>query len=142
MGINYKEQCFKQVLQEKSQTSKIATGVPIIGSTQDWGVDVILDLVGASHFQKNIDSLVLEGRVLLVGTAGGVQTEIDSIGKVRLVVCLLYSLAVCSGDLQAIELSGSIRVCDPCRTDSVRKDLHNAGTACSEISGTYGRQEC
>ncbi len=38
--------------------------------------------VGAVHFPKNLDVLNLEGRLLLVGTGGGVKTEIDSLGKV------------------------------------------------------------
>ena len=41
------------------------------------GVDVILDLVGASHFEKNIQSLTVEGRLLLVGVPSGSKAECD-----------------------------------------------------------------
>lgn len=80
--INYKEQCFRQVIEQETSTSKVATGVPGLGKTQSWGVDVILDLVGAVHFPKNIEVLVLEGRLLLVGAASGVETDVN-LGSVR-----------------------------------------------------------
>jgi NADPH:quinone reductase-like Zn-dependent oxidoreductase len=82
VGINYNTQCFRDVIQQNTSNKKFASGIPVSGSTQKWGVDVILDLVGAVHFPKNLDVLNLEGRLLLVGTGGGVKTEIDSLGKV------------------------------------------------------------
>ena len=47
------------------------------GATKAPGVDVILDLVGASHFAKNIDCLSIEGRLLLVGLPSGIKAEIN-----------------------------------------------------------------
>jgi len=41
------------------------------------GVDVILDCVGASYYQKNIDSLNLDGRLFIIGFQGGVTTQVD-----------------------------------------------------------------
>ena len=41
------------------------------------GVNVILDLVGASHFAANLQSLTIEGKLLLVGVPSGVKAEID-----------------------------------------------------------------
>lgn len=41
------------------------------------GVDVILDLVGASYFAANLESLALKGRLILVGLVGGRTTEFD-----------------------------------------------------------------
>lgn len=41
------------------------------------GVNVILDLVGASHFSANLQSLTVEGKLLLVGVPSGVKAEID-----------------------------------------------------------------
>ncbi|SCV74048.1 BQ2448_6480 [Microbotryum intermedium] len=54
--------------------------------TQDWaeevskatdkaGVNVIIDLVGASYWEKNIASLQRDGHLVLVGLVGGRQTE-------------------------------------------------------------------
>jgi putative PIG3 family NAD(P)H quinone oxidoreductase len=46
-------------------------------SDQAKGVDVILDLVGASYFAENLQSLNLKGRLILVGLTGGRKSEID-----------------------------------------------------------------
>lgn len=45
--------------------------------TQGQGVNVILDLVGASYWNSNIASLSIEGRLLLVGLPSGAKTEIN-----------------------------------------------------------------
>lgn len=41
------------------------------------GVDVILDLVGASYLQANLESLNLKGRLIFVGTPGGSKAELN-----------------------------------------------------------------
>lgn len=41
------------------------------------GVNVILDLVGASHFPGNLDALTVEGKLLLVGMPSGMKSEIN-----------------------------------------------------------------
>lgn len=41
------------------------------------GVDVILDSMGASYFQRNLDSLNIDGRLFIIGTQGGAKTELD-----------------------------------------------------------------
>ncbi len=41
------------------------------------GVDVILDLVGASYFAANLESLALKGRLILVGLTGGRTAEFN-----------------------------------------------------------------
>lgn len=48
--------------------------------TDGKGVDVILDLVGASYFAANLESLALKGRLILVGLVGGRTAEFD-LGK-------------------------------------------------------------
>lgn len=45
--------------------------------TSGKGVDVILDLVGASVFEANLESLALKGRLILVGLVGGRNSEIN-----------------------------------------------------------------
>ncbi len=47
------------------------------GWTNDAGVDVILDLVGAAYLKANLDSLGLKGRLIFVGTTSGAKAEID-----------------------------------------------------------------
>ncbi|KAL3741906.1 hypothetical protein ACJRO7_017392 [Eucalyptus globulus] len=41
------------------------------------GVDVILDCVGASYFQRNLDSLNFNGRLFIIGTQSGAVTQVD-----------------------------------------------------------------
>ena len=49
----------------------------ILQFTGGKGVDVILDLVGASYFAANLESLALKGRLILVGLVGGRKAEFD-----------------------------------------------------------------
>jgi NADPH:quinone reductase len=45
--------------------------------TKDAGVDVILDLVGASYLKANLTALAPKGRLVFVGTTSGSKAEID-----------------------------------------------------------------
>ncbi len=45
VAINYNTQCFRDVVKERTSNKKSASGIPVIGNTQPWGVDIILDLV-------------------------------------------------------------------------------------------------
>jgi putative PIG3 family NAD(P)H quinone oxidoreductase len=45
--------------------------------TRDAGIHIILDLVGASLFQANLEALAPRGRLLLVGSLGGSRAEMD-----------------------------------------------------------------
>jgi putative PIG3 family NAD(P)H quinone oxidoreductase len=45
--------------------------------TDGKGVDVILDLVGASFFAENLKSLALKGQLILVGLTGGATAEFN-----------------------------------------------------------------
>ncbi|TFB21381.1 NAD(P)H-quinone oxidoreductase [Filobacillus milosensis] len=57
--INYKEQSFDEGVQK---------------STED-GVDLILDFIGASYWEKNLASIKKGGRWVLIGMLGGSQLE-------------------------------------------------------------------
>jgi len=45
--------------------------------TNDAGVDVVLDLVGAAYLKANLAALATKGRLILVGTTSGSKGEID-----------------------------------------------------------------
>ncbi len=57
--IDYKSQEFDSVIAEKHSE----------------GINMIFDLVGASHFQKNLNSLGIDGRMVMIGFLGGVNTD-------------------------------------------------------------------
>ena len=62
LAINYREQDFVEAVRE-------ATG--------GRGVDVILDMVGGAYLQRNIDSLALEGRLVLIALMEGGRAEVN-----------------------------------------------------------------
>ena len=49
----------------------------IMGFSQGRGADVILDLVGAAYFGRNLLSLAKNGRMMLVGLTSGAKAEFD-----------------------------------------------------------------
>jgi NADPH:quinone reductase-like Zn-dependent oxidoreductase len=55
-AANYKTQNFCQVVSEV---------------TEGKGADVIIDFVGKTHFQKNLDSLALDGRMTILALMSG-----------------------------------------------------------------------
>jgi putative PIG3 family NAD(P)H quinone oxidoreductase len=59
-GCNYKERDFAEWVREV---------------TRDQGVDVIEDFIGAGYWDKNLRSLKVGGRLVLVGLMGGVKVE-------------------------------------------------------------------
>lgn len=73
--INYRDQDFAEVIKKETQGPELKA-VPG-GPKPAPGVNVILDLVGASHFAGNIECLTIEGRLLLVGMPSGMKAEIN-----------------------------------------------------------------
>ncbi len=67
-AINYKEQDFVAEVQKL---------------THGQGVPLILDMVGGSYLERNLDSLAVEGRLVIVATQGGRTATLD-IGKLML----------------------------------------------------------
>ena len=59
-AINYKTQDFEQVINEK---------------TENAGVDVILDMVGAPYLEKNLNLLRRDGRLVYIAFLGGVKLK-------------------------------------------------------------------
>ena len=67
-AINYKTDDFAAVLLEL---------------TGGRGVDVILDMVGAAYFSRNLDLLALEGRLLQIAVLHGAKAEINLVRLLR-----------------------------------------------------------
>ena len=44
------------------------------------GVDVILDTIGGAYFQRNINSLNVDGRLFIIGFQGGTVAEVNLSG--------------------------------------------------------------
>ncbi len=60
VGINYHEQDFAQVIVER---------------TKGEGVNVVLDMIGEPYWERNLASLSLKGRLVLVGLMGGAKVS-------------------------------------------------------------------
>lgn len=65
LAVNYREEDFVESLMK---------------FTDGRGADVILDNIGASYLDRNIDALATEGRLAIIGLQGGVKAELN-IGK-------------------------------------------------------------
>jgi len=61
-GIDYKTEDFVEVVRRE---------------TDGKGVDVILDMVAASYFARNVESLAVEGRLVVISLLGGSRTELN-----------------------------------------------------------------
>ncbi|RPI29184.1 MAG: NAD(P)H-quinone oxidoreductase [Acidobacteria bacterium] len=60
VGINYRESDFAKMVAQK---------------TGNQGVDAIIDLVGGGYWEKNLASLAMRGRLILVGLLSGAKAE-------------------------------------------------------------------
>ncbi len=61
-AVNYREADFAEVVAEK---------------TSGEGVDVILDMVGADYFERNLASLATGGRLVFISSLSGSKVELD-----------------------------------------------------------------
>ncbi|WP_029116237.1 NAD(P)H-quinone oxidoreductase [Mycobacterium sp. URHB0044] len=52
----------------------------IKAETEGAGADVILDIMGASYLDRNVDALAADGRLVIIGFQGGVKAELN-LGK-------------------------------------------------------------
>ncbi|KAG9101421.1 hypothetical protein FS749_007228 [Ceratobasidium sp. UAMH 11750] len=66
-GINYREQNFAE------EVAKITDGQ---------GVNVIVDFIGPDYWEKNIDSIAKDGRMVLLATMSGTVVEKVNLGKI------------------------------------------------------------
>ncbi|RZP29523.1 NAD(P)H-quinone oxidoreductase [bacterium] len=62
LAINYKNEDFVEAVQ---------------AATQGRGVDLILDMVGGTYLHRNLDSLAVEGRLVVIALMGGADADIN-----------------------------------------------------------------
>jgi NADPH:quinone reductase len=73
-AINYREEDFAEAIH---------------ALTSGHGVDIILDIMGASYFDRNMDALALNGRLVIIGFLGGAYAEkvnLMAVGAKRAIV--------------------------------------------------------
>lgn len=68
-AINYKTQNFEQVIQ---------------AATDNGGVDVILDIVGAPYLEKNLNLLRRDGRLVYIAFLGGAKAKEVKLGQIMM----------------------------------------------------------
>jgi NADPH:quinone reductase len=61
-AINYRTSDFVEVVRD---------------ATSGRGVDVVLDIIGGTYLQRNIDSLAMHGRLIQIGLLGSARAELD-----------------------------------------------------------------
>lgn len=66
-------------------------------ATNGRGVDLVLDSIGAPYLEKNLASLALDGRLVLIGLMGGAKSEIN------LAALLLRRLQVIGSTLRGLK---------------------------------------
>jgi NADPH2:quinone reductase len=93
-GINYREEDFVAVVREL---------------TDGKGADVILDMVGGSYLARNIDTLALDGRMVMIATPGGRQAELD------LAKIIMRRLVVTGSGLRALSTEAKTQIASALR---------------------------
>lgn len=90
VGINYKEQDFADAVQ---------------AATDGRGVDVILDVMGASYLPRNVASLATGGRLVTIGLQGG------RVGELNLGLLLVKRASVHATSLRYRPLEEKAAIC-------------------------------
>jgi tumor protein p53-inducible protein 3 len=73
--------------------------------TEGRGVDIILDFVGASYFEQNLQSMASDGRMVVIGTLGGAVVE-----KFSLRVLMAKRLQITGAGLRSMDTERKIRL--------------------------------
>ncbi len=61
--------------------------------TDDRGVDVILDIMGAAYLARNVEALAVDGRLVVIGLQGGRSAELD-LGTLLAKRCSVHATAL------------------------------------------------
>lgn len=78
-GSDEKCAACKQFGAEKAFNYRTVDFVEVVkDATEGRGVDMVLDIVGADYFQRNLDALAVDGRLVLIGQLGGPKALINT----------------------------------------------------------------
>jgi len=77
----------------------------IADQTGGKGVDIVLDFVGAAYFEQNLQSLAVDGRMVVVGTMGGAEVE-----KFSLRTLMSKRLQITGAGLRSMDTARKIRL--------------------------------
>jgi putative PIG3 family NAD(P)H quinone oxidoreductase len=69
------------------------------------GVDIVLDFVGAAYFEQNVQSLAVDGRMVVIGTMGGAEVE-----KFSLRALMSKRLQITGAGLRGMDTARKIRL--------------------------------
>jgi NADPH:quinone reductase-like Zn-dependent oxidoreductase len=69
------------------------------------GVDIVLDFVGAAYFEQNVQSLAVDGRMVVIGTMGGAEVE-----KFSLRALMSKRLLIAGAGLRSMDTARKIRL--------------------------------
>ena len=69
------------------------------------GVDIVLDFVGAAYFEQNVQSLAVDGRMVVIGTMGGAEVE-----KFSLRTLMSKRLQIIGAGLRGMDTARKIRL--------------------------------
>jgi putative PIG3 family NAD(P)H quinone oxidoreductase len=67
------------------------------------GVDILLDFVGAAYFEQNVQSLAVDGRMVVIGTMGGAE-----VGKFSLRTLMSRRLQITGAGLRSMDTARKI----------------------------------
>jgi NADPH:quinone reductase-like Zn-dependent oxidoreductase len=75
-GSNEKRNTCLQLGASRTIDYKAGPFAPMVReATQGKGVDIILDFIGAPYWVENLESLAIDGRLIIIGTMGGSKVK-------------------------------------------------------------------
>ncbi|MFB7142458.1 NAD(P)H-quinone oxidoreductase [Gottfriedia sp. NPDC056225] len=126
--VNYKNEDFKTKVEE---------------ITNHAGVDVILDFIGASYFHQNLQSLTTNGRLILIGTMGGIK-----VNDVNLLPLLTKRISIIGSTLRSQTLEQKIHLTNqfkkfvlPLFTNNKIKPIIDSVYSWHEVNEAHSRME-
>ena len=114
-AINYREEDFKDA---------------VMSFTKEEGVDVVLDFLAASYFQRNLDVLRADGRLVILALMGGIKAE-----EVNLAPILRKRIHIKGSTLRARSLAYKVNLTQAFR--SFAEPLFSSGVMKPIIDSVY-----